>query len=214
MTESVPFISDTGVLPPESAIFTYFFNIGSLLVAITVYIRFKIISTKCNNKAGQTSLAKTTERLNNISLVFGIITFIGLSIIGNFRSSEMNSTHNFGTYLTCVFGTFDIIIQSKIAFNNDYTKISILRIIIVSIIIPCFLGYVFIKKFINYEIDHNVDRRASISHDISAISEWIGFCMFGPFYATFILEFREIKSFKIVFIFSTTENDFDTNKDH
>jgi hypothetical protein len=195
----VPFISDTGILAPESAIFTYFFNIGSLLVAITVLIHNKIISNKCNNQTGITSPTRTIQLCNSLSLFCGLMTAIGLTIIGNFRSSEMNATHHFGTYITCIFGTFHIILQSKIAYSNNYIKISNLRLIIVLIIIPSFLGYIF-ANFINSKMYNNVNFKDSLSLYISVICEWIGFCMFGPFYATFIPEFREIKSYKIVLI--------------
>ena len=37
----LPYISDTGTLPPESCIFGQFLNVGALLVGIDIFIRFK-----------------------------------------------------------------------------------------------------------------------------------------------------------------------------
>lgn len=106
--------------------------------------------------------------------------------------------------MTCLFGTFDIILQSLIALNTESKRLGILRLVIVSIIIPSFFGYIFIE-FINKKIWNNIFVRDSLGKTVAAVCEWIGFCMFGPFYATFVPEFRRLKSVEIVLKFSESE---------
>ena len=210
LVHSVPFISDTGNYPPEASIFTILFSLGALLVAIIVLIRQKIFEIMCQSQNGSTkccfssSTKDRIKQLSQCSLISGLLTVVGLIVIGNFRSSEMNSMHNLGTYITCIFGTLDIILQSQIAFKTGSKKIAIIRLIIVSIIIPSFLGYIFIefvnKKFLEQCLCERLvgpigGRHLRVDRLLHV----------RPFYATFIPAFRQLKSVQIVLNYSDAD---------
>ncbi|CAG2102363.1 unnamed protein product [Medioppia subpectinata] len=80
LQNSVPFISDTGVDAPEAPIFTILFNLGAILVAITVCIRHMIFHVRYNTN-GMSKVSTTTKHMNQLSKVCGGLTVVGLTII-------------------------------------------------------------------------------------------------------------------------------------
>lgn len=90
-----PYISDTTTRPPESGIFSQLINVGSLLLVLTFYIRYKQVSEYCSSY----QLPRRVYLLNNWCLVAGWGGALGLSLSANFDETEVPIIHWMGFYL-------------------------------------------------------------------------------------------------------------------
>ncbi|XP_043356631.1 DNA damage-regulated autophagy modulator protein 2 isoform X2 [Dermochelys coriacea] len=75
----VPYISDTGTIPPERCLFGIMLNISTFLGIATVYVRYKQVYAL---SPGEPKIA----RLNKAGFILGMISSFGLCIIANFQS--------------------------------------------------------------------------------------------------------------------------------
>uniref|UniRef100_A0A0N4ZHH4 DNA damage-regulated autophagy modulator protein 2 n=1 Tax=Parastrongyloides trichosuri TaxID=131310 RepID=A0A0N4ZHH4_PARTI len=96
----LPYISDGGAFPPESAIFGEFLNIAAFLMAIVSYIRYQQLevfydSNKINN---------TFTKFNTALLFTGWLSSLGMSVVANFQEFSVPSMHAFGALLSFVGG--------------------------------------------------------------------------------------------------------------
>jgi len=93
--ETWPYISDTATLPPESCLFSELVNLGTLLVALTFYIRYKQVGEYCSSY----QLPSKVAILNTFSLIMGWGGTLGLSLLANFQETEVRIVHLIGLYL-------------------------------------------------------------------------------------------------------------------
>ncbi|KAF5302714.1 hypothetical protein FQR65_LT08456 [Abscondita terminalis] len=108
----IPFISDTGTTPPESCIFGQILNVGALLFAITMYVRYRQVKLfQLDDEV------KLNPNWNVFSLVFGSLTSIGITIVGNFQETAILSIHMIGASMTFGCGTTYICIQTVIFYH-------------------------------------------------------------------------------------------------
>ncbi|XP_052670165.1 DNA damage-regulated autophagy modulator protein 2 isoform X2 [Harpia harpyja] len=75
----VPYISDTGTIPPERCLFGIMLNISSFLGMATMYVRYKQVYALNPEKS-------KIIKLNKIGLTLGLMSCFGLCIIANFQS--------------------------------------------------------------------------------------------------------------------------------
>ncbi|XP_031176585.1 modulator of macroautophagy TMEM150B [Sander lucioperca] len=93
LTEGVPYISVCGSYTPQSCLFSQICNIISFLALWIVLIRFKHVRDNGNH-----------GKANTASIVLGLISSVGLSILGNFQESVLLSIHLLGAYLAFYLG--------------------------------------------------------------------------------------------------------------
>ncbi|KAI0222159.1 DNA damage-regulated autophagy modulator protein 2 [Lamellibrachia satsuma] len=86
-----PYISDTGAVPPESCIFGQLLNIAAVLAAITTYIRYRQVEYY----AGSVHM----KRSNKVTLFMGLLSCLGISMVGNFQETEVLPMHIVGAML-------------------------------------------------------------------------------------------------------------------
>ncbi|XP_031333313.1 DNA damage-regulated autophagy modulator protein 2-like isoform X2 [Photinus pyralis] len=115
----IPFISDTGTTPPESCLFGQVLNIGALLFTVTAYIRYRQV--RFIQAMAEVNLNKFW---NNLGLVIGILSSIGLTIVGNFQETSILFIHLMGAGMTFGFGSAYMGVQSAISYfvRNFYEK--------------------------------------------------------------------------------------------
>lgn len=201
----LPYISDTAVLPPESAIFSQILNFGTLLLAVFYYIRYKNIKNQCKHKSYQN--INLIQSLNRSSLYCGVLMMMGLSVLANFRNGESDFVqlmHYIGAAVGFVPATIDMALHAKIAFETKSPKLGKIRAVMCFIVATNFTVYT-VFSFVSISIFgienyRDVEKRLNWNchqtgyyyHILSAFSEWVSIIIFSPYFATFIPEFKKI----------------------
>ncbi|XP_053560708.1 DNA damage-regulated autophagy modulator protein 2 [Bombina bombina] len=195
----VPYISDTGVNPPERGVFGIMLDIASLLGIFTMYIRYKHVDALNHNYSSCISLP------NKIGLVIGLLSCFGLCVVANFQKTLFPDLHKVGAALTFGFGTiyilFQIIITNKMQQELEGKGVFWFRLVVL-----IWSGLSIVSMIISYGILHNVDHdrdiaqelhwmpenKGYIPHIICTISEWVLAFSFLSFFLTYIRDFQNI----------------------
>lgn len=83
-----PSISDTTVLNPEGPIFAVFFNITAFLTVILMSVRY--LQLKMLQRRPQLNvICPSFPRLNIASLALGCVSSLGITLVANFRVSQV-----------------------------------------------------------------------------------------------------------------------------
>jgi len=198
-----PYISDTGTMIPESCVFGQMLNIGSFLLYILFYIRYKQISETYHDHPKY----KLLKKMNKISFVFGLLGALGVSIVGNFQETAVAPVHFIGAAMCFGLGSFymwmQIYLTSYLAPPSYPVTIKILRIFsaLVNIvtILSCivFASIATYLRFINGNnngttddgLNWNKDSEAWPFHLVSTISEWVMAASFFCFLLTMWFDF-------------------------
>ena len=104
------FISDAGDVPPASCWFAFFFSTVSFIFVITILIRFLEIKHHLTHKR------KKVRNINIASTVLGVIASFGLGIVANFSESSATALHFTGAFITFIFSSLYIILQSYLTY--------------------------------------------------------------------------------------------------
>lgn len=118
-----PYISWTGMLPPESCIFSFMLNIGSalskstcskpfryllpliFLVFVVIFIRYKLLRLISN--------FRMPKHLNSLTFYMGAISCLGINLVANFQESNVLVVHMIGAFSTFGFATVYCCIQVR-----------------------------------------------------------------------------------------------------
>ncbi|XP_013921842.1 PREDICTED: DNA damage-regulated autophagy modulator protein 2 [Thamnophis sirtalis] len=106
----VPYISDTGVLPPERCLFGIMLCFASFLAISTMYVRYKQVSALNPEEP-------KILRLNKAGLVIGMVICFGICIIANFQKNVAYFMHSFGCFLAFGLGIIYILLQTIISYK-------------------------------------------------------------------------------------------------
>ncbi|XP_078193180.1 DNA damage-regulated autophagy modulator protein 1 isoform X5 [Callithrix jacchus] len=104
--------SDKGIIPLESAIFTFMFNISAFLAAATIYTRYKIVEKK------NRTYCFSSPALNLVSFFLGLLGCIGMSIVASFQGLNVTVVHDAGALLAFVCGSIYTLLQSIIFYES------------------------------------------------------------------------------------------------
>jgi len=188
------------------------------LVGVTGWTRFQQIKYICNNNSSLNNNNKILEaddvtkllRLNKYSLYAVIMIVFLISTVAAFRSSENLPLHLLGALP--VFGASGIflLLQSKISYlliPLNVNSLRIARIRSMCTITAVVFGTLMILMILWSSIDLKVPIEkvwgverllwdqsygGYVQHCLSAVFEWIIICIFCPFFATYIPEFKRI----------------------
>ncbi|NWS23204.1 DRAM2 protein, partial [Pachyramphus minor] len=105
----VPYISDTGTIPPESCLFGIMLNVSTFLGVATMYVRYKHV---CALIPGNSRIL----RLSRIGLALGWMSCFGLCIIANFQKCVLYHVHVLGACLTFGVGAVYMVLQTLLSF--------------------------------------------------------------------------------------------------
>uniref|UniRef100_A0A7N6A7N1 CWH43-like N-terminal domain-containing protein n=1 Tax=Anabas testudineus TaxID=64144 RepID=A0A7N6A7N1_ANATE len=106
LTEGVPYISTCGSYNPQSCLFSQICNTSSVLGLWIVVIRFQQVRDFGNH-----------GWVNTASIVFGFISCVGLSILGNFQS--ILEIHVFGALLAFFVGLAYFWVQLILTYRAE-----------------------------------------------------------------------------------------------
>ncbi|XP_018564130.1 DNA damage-regulated autophagy modulator protein 2-like isoform X2 [Anoplophora glabripennis] len=125
-----PYISWSGVLPPESCIFSFLLNMGSVLMFIVIFIRYKLLELIAE--------LHMPKYLNVCTLGLGVISCLGINLVANFQESYLFMVHVLGAL--CAFGgaTLYCCIQAWLTWRYDGSSkfLIIFRIILCVLMVP------------------------------------------------------------------------------
>ncbi|KAM4795850.1 DNA damage-regulated autophagy modulator protein 2 [Rhinophrynus dorsalis] len=144
----VPYISDTGMNPPEKCLFGIMLDISSLLGSLTMFIRYKQVSAFNHDN-------RSVPLLNTIGLSIGLVSCFGLCLVANFQKAIFKYLHIAGASLTFGVGTIYILFQTIITFKMEPEHHS-KRVLwgfmphIASTISEWFLAFSFLSFFLTY----------------------------------------------------------------
>ncbi|XP_025919552.1 DNA damage-regulated autophagy modulator protein 2 isoform X2 [Apteryx rowi] len=105
----VPYISDTGTIPPERCLFGIMLNISAFMGMATMYVRYKQVHALNPEKSKIT-------KLNKIGLTLGLMSCFGLCIIANFQKCILYYIHVIGACLTFGVGAVYMLVQTVLSY--------------------------------------------------------------------------------------------------
>lgn len=194
-----PYISDTGVHIPESCIFSQLLNIASVLIALTIVIRYKQVEQQCCDNL--TPNANDIFKLNKVAMFLGLLSASGLSVVANFQELQLFTVHMIGAVSAFGFGLLYCIAQTRLTYSMRTIMTSGLFLARCRLALTILLAITFFSSIIFGPISikyfHGTDTTnwkpgdgGYIFHLISSICEWISALSIDFFILSFVHEFK------------------------
>ncbi|KAI9585980.1 DNA damage-regulated autophagy modulator protein 1 [Glossina fuscipes] len=196
---TVPYISDAATYSPESCVFGQMINLGSVLLGITVYVRYRQILQLFEHHS---DLGNNLLRYNRLAVWFGWSSCLGISIVGNFQETNVRIVHFTGAFLCFGFGALYFWLQSLISYMI-YPIAGTKRNAHLRLAMAACCTMLFILMAVTGVMSHILFRGQNPRkwypsdggwhfHVISSISEWIMATIFSFYILTFTEEFRDL----------------------
>lgn len=196
---TVPYISDAATYSPESCVFGQLMNLGAVLLGITIYIRYRqVLELYCHHPEMGPSLLK----YNKLSVWFGVVSCIGISIVANFQETNVRIVHFIGAFMCFGSGTLYFWMQAFISYTIQPMAGSKAKAHIrLGMAVCCTI--LFILLAVTGIMSHILFRGTNPRkwypsdggwrfHVVSSVSEWIIATIFCFFILTFTDEFRDV----------------------
>uniref|UniRef100_A0A914WI34 DNA damage-regulated autophagy modulator protein 2 n=1 Tax=Plectus sambesii TaxID=2011161 RepID=A0A914WI34_9BILA len=100
----LPFISDTGTIPPESCIFGQLINFSAVFLLITVYLRHRQIVEYYGHRLEMRGQGRW-RIVSTVLLCIGCLSAFGMSIVANFQETTVLVVHDIGALTAFFAGT-------------------------------------------------------------------------------------------------------------
>ncbi|XP_030632841.1 DNA damage-regulated autophagy modulator protein 2b [Chanos chanos] len=195
----VPYISDTGTVPPERCVFGIMLDVSAFLGVATMYVRYKQVQALTDQ--GDTVL----HRLNTAGLILGWTSSFGMCIVANFQKTTLFSMHLVGAVLTFGVGALYILVQTVLSYRMQplihgksifwarlsiglWTSASIISMFVSSVIMYSSLPGIDVSKKLHW----NPGETGYTAHIVSTISEWSLALSFISFFLTYVRDFKKI----------------------
>lgn len=195
----IPYISDAATYSPESCIFGQLINIGSVLLGITIYIRYRQILQLISHHP---EIGESVVKYNKIAVYFGLISCLGISIVANFQETNVRIVHFTGAFFAFGVGTLYFWMQAFISYLVHPFAGSLLKAHIrlgMAIICTVLFFVIAVTGIISHILFQGKDPRKWRPSDggwkyhvVSSISEWVVATVFSFSILTFTDEFRDI----------------------
>ncbi|KAJ7999483.1 hypothetical protein DPEC_G00194900 [Dallia pectoralis] len=195
----VPYISDTGTVPPERCVFGIMLDVSAFLGIVTMYVRYKQVQTLTNKEP-------KLHKLNILGLVLGWTSSFGMCIIANFQKTTLFYMHLVGAILTFGVGSLYILVQAVVSlYMQPHIHGKSIFLIRLGIGVWTFASIIsmFVSSVIMYSSLPGVDvaiklhwipgETGYVPHIISTISEWSLAMSFVSFFLTYIRDFQKIR---------------------
>ncbi|XP_063074031.1 DNA damage-regulated autophagy modulator protein 1-like [Engraulis encrasicolus] len=183
-----PYISDSGTNPPESCIFGLMASITAMTGVATIYARYKLIE-------------KLTERrtlvrplVNQIALGIGLLSCLGICIVGTFQETVLRYVHDVGAGLHFVMAVLYMIMQTYISYRTQYGPSKALcctRAIITSVaclaLIPTIVCAILVKS---QQVIWTGNEKEYGLHLASAVCEWVVAFSLVFYFLTYVHDFK------------------------
>uniref|UniRef100_A0A8C6GW38 DNA-damage regulated autophagy modulator 2 n=1 Tax=Mus spicilegus TaxID=10103 RepID=A0A8C6GW38_MUSSI len=195
---ALPYISDTGTIPPERCLFGVMLNIAAVLGIATMYVRYKQVHALNPEE-------NLIIKLNKAGLVLGILSCLGLSLVANFQKSTLFIVHVCGAVLAFSMGSFYMFVQTILSYQMQ-PKIHSKQVFWVRLLLVIWCGVSALSMMtcssILYSSDFgpdvvqklhwNPEDKGYVLHLVTTAAEWsMSFSFFG-FFLTYIRDFQKI----------------------
>lgn len=193
-----PYISDTGTMSPESCVFGQLLNICAVLVAATIYVR-------CQQVSEYNRHSPRILQANTASLIIGLISALGVSIVANFQETSVLIVHFAGAILAFGLGNIYCWIQTCMSYkmvpHMNSRTICHIRLFLslmssIMFVLNLTFGVMASAKYSGPEGKVRWHWKPSdggyTEHIISTASEWAMAVFFIGFFLTFVQEFKKI----------------------
>eukprot|EP00076_Gallus_gallus_P034074 XP_024999612.1 DNA damage-regulated autophagy modulator protein 2 isoform X2 [Gallus gallus] len=189
----VPYISDTGTIPPERCLFGIMLNVSSFLD------KSRIV------------------KLNKIGLTLGLMSCFGLCIIANFQKCILYYIHVVGACLTFGVGAIYMLVQTILSYlmqpevhSKDIFWIRL------TVLLWCgsSIASMFVSSLVLYSGLYGTDlvqklhwhpqEKGYTAHIVSTASEWSLAFSFLSFFLTYIRDFQKISLRAVVSLHGQT----------
>ncbi|XP_073827381.1 DNA damage-regulated autophagy modulator protein 1 [Musca autumnalis] len=196
---TVPYISDAATYSPESCVFGQMINIGSVLLGITIYIRYRQILQLFEHHP---DLGTNLLRYNRLAVWFGFASCLGISIVGNFQETNVRILHLIGAFCCFGFGTLYFWMQALISYMvypiagtkpNAHLRLGMsvcCTILFILLAVTGIMSHILFKGS-NPRKWYPSDG-GWYFHVISSISEWVIATVFSFYILSFTHEFRDV----------------------
>ncbi|KAJ8373270.1 hypothetical protein AAFF_G00266810 [Aldrovandia affinis] len=195
----VPYISDTGTVPPERCVFGLMLNISSFLGVATVFVRYKQVQALVGLEDSG------SHRLNAAGLVLGFLSSFGMCIVANFQKTVIVYMHMVGAVLTFGVGALYILVQTLLSHRMQphvHGKPVFWARLAIGLWTSCSMLSMLVSSTIMYRSLSGEDVARKLhwlpgdtgytAHLISTISEWSLAFSFISFFLTYIRDFQKI----------------------
>lgn len=197
-----PYISDTGTLPPESCVFGQLLNIGAVFAAFTMYVRYRQIYEHCKDNTE----VRRVVTVNKVAFGLGLVTALGVSLVGNFQETNILVVHLFGAFLAFGIGGIYCYIQTWISYKlpdmpgtSKFSRTTrlILCIADISLIITLVVASNLASKHAPPDHENRMKWGPSdpgyAEHLVSTIAEWLMAIVTVAYFLTFTKEFTKFR---------------------
>ncbi|CAN7998680.1 unnamed protein product [Ixodes hexagonus] len=223
-----PYISDTGTYAPESCVFSQLLNLCAVLMAGTVYVRYKEVEQYYRDHLSQES--PKVLRLNRVGLWLGWMASFGVSIVANFQETEVLYVHLCGAFLAVGVGTAYTWVHTRMSFHMqplvNTLFVARLRLFLSILATAAFISTA-VTAPMSFSKFHGKDRTkwkpddgGYHLHVASTASEWILVFAVDLYLLTFVKELRHIcllspkVQFLVESVHPSTSNDVYHTQDH
>ncbi|KFW63074.1 DNA damage-regulated autophagy modulator protein 2 [Pygoscelis adeliae] len=208
----VPYISDTGTIPPERCLFGIMLNISAFLGVATMYVRYKQVYALNPEKS-------KIIKLNKIGLTLGLMSCFGLCIIANFQVRALLAVyiHVVGACLTFGVGAIYMVVQTVLSYlmqpevhSKDIFWIRLTMLLwCCSSIVSMFVSSVVLYSGLYgtnlvQKLHWDPQENGYTAHIISTVSEWSLAFSFLGFFLTYIRDFQKISLHAVVSLHGQT----------
>ncbi|XP_039232795.1 DNA damage-regulated autophagy modulator protein 1 [Drosophila yakuba] len=196
---TVPYISDAATYSPESCVFGQLINIGSVLLGITIYVRYRQVLQLYEHHP---ELDASVLRQNRMALWFGLVSCLGISFVGNFQETNVRIVHFIGAFCCFGCGTLYFWMQALISyliFPMSGTRIYAHLWLGMSVFCTILFILLAVTGVMSYILFKGQNPRKWYPsnggwyfHVVTSISEWIIATIFSFFILSFTNEFRDV----------------------
>ncbi|KAI3379549.1 hypothetical protein SNEBB_004427 [Seison nebaliae] len=200
----LPFISDLAAKEPSRLYFGELLTIGAFFAFVMIYVRFSLI--KHLNELDHQSF----QFVNNVSLLFGIIICLGMTIVANFPENKSFIVHIVGAYSVFGGGWLYTLLQgmmtlkiSRYSSDDSFYRVGLLQVclscLIAIFLIICTICMIFANK--SWEEGHvSADKQhwspedgGYALHVTAATCEWLLITTLIAFFLTYQRQFNSVK---------------------
>ncbi|XP_009581510.1 PREDICTED: DNA damage-regulated autophagy modulator protein 2 [Fulmarus glacialis] len=206
----VPYISDTGTIPPERCLFGIMLNISAFLGMATMYVRYKQVYALNPEKS-------KIIKLNKFGLTLGLMSCFGLCIIANFQVCALLAIHVVGACLTFGVGATYMLVQTILSYlmQPEVHSKDIFWIRLTTLLWCCSsIVSMFVSSVVLYsglygtnlvqKLHWDPQEKGYTAHIISTVSEWSLAFSFLSFFLTYIRDFQKISLRTVVSLHGQT----------
>ncbi|XP_075249683.1 DNA damage-regulated autophagy modulator protein 2-like [Convolutriloba macropyga] len=193
----LPFISDTGTLPPASCWFGLLLNATAYTFLIVVIVRFLQIREQLGEDRNE------FKWINWTSLGVGVVGSVGMSMVACFQETNVLTMHLVGAFAAfisaTVYGFMHCYLTYALIENTSYNHKGLLVIrVLISITCLCTLVSVVISnRFSGYRLPPYVNGKEPYTHKgwyyAATVSEWTLAISFFVYILTLTYEFSTVK---------------------